>query len=271
MHSLKFCFNTLISAAILVIALTACQIPSVLETSPSQKIALEKLPPGLTFTELNLSPYRFKAISINPQLYEFAVAFNQPGNAAKSIKEIHQENNSIISFNGIFFSKDFKPLGLIISQKQQLSELKDSELSNGVFLIDEKLEPAILSLEQFQKIQPSKTHFALQNGPILIDPVTQENVINKNTGKKAGRTVLAITEDRQIIVLINHQELLQNNNPSLFELADLLKNHTEFKKMKITAALNLDGGGSTGLAIQDHYFPEIDKVQNIVLVKEKSP
>lgn len=226
---------------------------------------------GLVYQKVRINPNTENektliAVVIDPKKFHFQIQQNADYKNARSIEQVHQDNNSVVTFNGSFFDEDFKAMGLLITQSQQLHKQEKSSLMNGIFSI--KNEKASLDYAPEYSQEPT-TEFAIQNGPILID---EKSIIQVKTdsGKQAGRTAIGITKDRKIIVIALQISLLQSNNTlSLYEFAHLLKEADAFKNMGIHSVLNLDGGTSTGLKVANFYLPEYVPVQNIILVKPR--
>jgi len=209
---------------------------------------------------------------IDPQKIQFKITTFKDIKEAKSIKEIHDQNKSLLTYNGIFFDENFKTLGLLISESKEISPFRKSALSNGIFAIqsqDSTFYPKIfqtnLSLEE-----KAKTEFAIQNGPILIDQ-TGTVKFTKETGNYASRTVIGITNENKIaLIFIPRSFTKLDNQVTLFQLGNLLKTHTEFTKLGLHSVLNLDGGVSVGYKYLSTYEPELDYVQNIIYSTQRS-
>jgi len=205
---------------------------------------------------------------INPRLFRFSIYLNKDATKAKSISDIHKEQHSLLTFNGSFFDTDFKPIGLIIKNGEKLSKLSPSELSNGIFAINSKGEPALLDAKNPGDL--TRFDFALQNGPVLLDP-EGDIKITVDTQKSASRTALGIDNTGNVILIVIKQTLLNSNNAmSLYQFAHLLKESPSLAALNLHSVLNLDGGPSTGVIIGKQYFPEINNVENVVTVLKKS-
>jgi uncharacterized protein YigE (DUF2233 family) len=206
-------------------------------------------------------------VSINPAKYSFSIYQNKDKGSAKTIKEIGQDTKAIMAFNGGFFTEEFVPTGLLISSGQELRKISSADLLNGIFAVDKNGKPKILSSSA--PVSASKYPFAIQNGPLLIDKNGQIQ-ISKDTGKTASRTAIGIDKAGNVIIIVLKQSLLNvDNEISLYDFAHLLKDSPELATLNLHSVLNLDGGPSSGLIIGDQYYPEMEKVQNVILVKAK--
>jgi uncharacterized protein YigE (DUF2233 family) len=214
------------------------------------------------------------AVKINPKTFELSV-HQQSKTTAKTIEEIHTDTDSVITFNGSFFTEDFKPTGLLINKGKKLNEISKADLMDGILAIDSKGKVEFYNLNsltsrQYYVDNEEKYNFAIQNGPILIDE-EGEIALKQDTGNKASRTAIGIDLEGNLILIILKQSLLNiDNSITLYEFAHLLKESPELTNLNLRAVLNLDGGSSTGLMIDDKYFPEMEKVQNVVLVQKRA-
>jgi len=246
---------------------------------PLESWGWKEIAPGLTYSDvhINLSTNPelpenkdLILVKIDPKLYTFEVYQNYEQESAKTIQEIHEQTNSLLSFNGGFFTEEFTPTGLLISNGHELRQISYADLLDGVLTIDKNGNTNFFSHQDLQsnpQITPQKYHFAIQNGPVLINQYSQIE-ITRDTGKKASRTAIGIDKDGNIVLIILKQSLLNTDNTiSLYKFAHLLQEISPIKDLGLHSVLNLDGGPSTGLIIDDKYYPEMEKVQNVVLVK----
>jgi len=218
----------------------------------------------LAHSQAKDSPKDFLVVRIDPKKFQFTIHQSESKEQASSIQAIHKEENALLSFNGAFFDKDFKPLGLLVHHGDLLFKLSSSQLMNGVFTIGSKRDAKLFKAQGF--LLPENTQFALQNGPILLDE-NGEIQIAQDTGKKASRTILALDKEGNIVLIIVKQSLLNSENMvSLYEIAHALK-ESELVEFGLHSALNLDGGPSTGVALDSLYLPELSPVQNVVIVQ----
>lgn len=245
--------------------------PSTVEAGNSQ---WEEVRPGINYAMIHLKPdpesdfKDFVVVSIDPKLYSFSVIQNSDQATAKTIKEIHEETGSFLTFNGGFFTEEFKPTGLLISEGKKLRKTSPAGLLNGILAIDDTGNARLF--KNTASLNENKYVFAIQNGPVLLDE--KGNIgISEDTGKTASRTAVGLDDKGNVILIILKQSLLNaDNQMTLYRFAHLLKESPEFAKLDLRATLNLDGGPSTGMMIDDLYFPEMEKVQNVVIVKNRN-
>ncbi len=227
----------------------------------------------LSLRELKIAGKNFLVATIDPNDYQLQIVENLAPPDTKSIREIHQETSSLLSFNGSFFDQEFHPLGLLVSNDRLVFPLTKSELMNGILTMDQKGVPRLLTYDEFEDQQTSllpTLNFAIQSGPILIDQ-TGKVVADQKNNKKAGRTAIGLDKDSNLVVIILRQSLLDHDNAlTLFDFANLVNTSAEFAPLGISSLLNLDGGNSSGLAYLDEYYPELEKVQNIIITHKRT-
>lgn len=159
---------------------------------------------------------------------------------------------SIIS--GGFYSAENRALGLVISEKQQFANYRESDLFNGIYSVNDFLIPRIT-----REVPEDALRIALQAGPLLIENSFSQT-LQLNTDKEARRIVVATTGDNQTIFIVFY------NPNSLFmgpTLADLPKQLDIFQKQNnlgIADALNLDGGTASAFYNADLSLPEASTV-----------
>jgi uncharacterized protein YigE (DUF2233 family) len=234
----------------------------------------KEIRPGMRYAQMHLkvgTAEDFKdlvTVIVDPKKYSFSVAQNPDFASARTIKEIHQDTGSILTFNGGFFTEEFKPTGLLISEGTRLRKTSEADLLDGILAITDEGEARLFGNKS--SLNEKKYTFAIQNGPVLLD----ENgaiKISKDTGKTASRTAIGLDDKGNIVLIILKQSLLNTDNQvSLYEFAHLLKESPDFAKLNLRSVLNLDGGPSTGMMVMDQYYPEMEKVQNVVIVKNRN-
>ncbi len=232
------------------------------------------------------SSREFFVVKVDPHLFEFKIYNNTDQSSAKSLKEIHDEQGSVLTFNGAFFDTKFKAMGLLQDSSSTYHKLIQSELMDGVFEVANNVPangtqesdtqqntqaagPAGAQLAQLFQLKDAPkdpTAFMIQNGPALIDPAGN-NLMQKDTEKGAGRTALGIDQNSNVILVVLHQTLVNSDNAlSLYQFAHVLKTNPLFAPLGLHSVINLDGGPSTGLVVGGEYLPEMNNVQNAVIV-----
>lgn len=173
-----------------------------------------------------------------------------------SVDQIAQRSKALLSVNGGFFDKEFRPLGLRINNKRQENPLKPISWW-GIFYIKNSI-PHITNVRHFNK-EPG-IEFAIQSGPRLL---INGKIPSLKIGS-ADRTALGITAEGKVIILVS-----TNAAMTTYELARLMKSAPLF----CTDAINLDGGSSSQLYANIRKFRlnvhGFSNVSDAVVVKPK--
>ncbi len=207
----------------------------------------------------------FFLVKVDPHLFEFKIYNNTDQKKAKSLQQIHQEQSSVLTFNGAFFDTDFKAMGLLQDSTALSHGQGSSGLMNGIFQVSNTASNPLAQVHSTQNVPGDKQSFMIQNGPVLLDN-DGSIPLGVDTGKLAARTVIGVDRDGNVILIVLHQSLINSNNTlSLYSLAHLLKEDPQFGQLGLHSVLNLDGGPSTGVVVGTEYLPEINNVQNAVI------
>jgi phosphodiester glycosidase len=139
----------------------------------------------------------------------------------------------VAGVNGGYFSSDFAPIGLLISDGKIIAPFQRARLITGV-LSESAHGVQILRVREFSRRE--KTGAAVQCGPFLVDHY--KAVLGLNDSQAARRTFAAtVTNDRALLGVCSEI--------SLAELAAILTTTRLADDLKIQRALNLDGGSSS--------------------------
>ena len=135
--------------------------------------------------------------------------------------------------NGGYFSADFAPIGLLISDGRMVAALQRARLITGVLSASAR-GVQILRVREFSRRE--KISAAVQCGPFLVDHYQLVRGLDDSTA--ARRTFAAAAmNDRALLGVCSEI--------SLAELAALLTITRLADDLKIQRALNLDGGSSS--------------------------
>jgi uncharacterized protein YigE (DUF2233 family) len=228
---------------------------------------------NIPLQEITINKKTYLIATIDPDIFQLTIFENNRAPDSLSIKQAKENTKSQLAFNGSFYDKEFMPLGLLISKGKLLYPLTKSQLMNGVLTINQKKTPSLYSSQEFQDKQSTllpEIDFAIQAGPILLD--NQGKIaVDKNNSKNAGRTAIGLDKEGKIILIMLRQTLLNHENTqTLYDFAQTISSSQEFTNLGLNSVINLDGGNSSGLAVTDKYFPELEKVQNIILVNQRT-
>ena len=168
---------------------------------------------------------------IDPAFFSFRVLYT-PG-IPRRVSEWGAEAGARLVFNAAFFDEKDVAVGLVVSDGRVFGE--SYEGFGGMFVVDAEGAPSLRSLAA-QPYQPSEPLAqAVQGFPMLIYP--DGSAFSKEDGARARRTALGQDAAGRVYLVV-----APHNAFTLAEFAAWLHD----SDLGLTAALNLDGGGSTG-------------------------
>jgi len=195
---------------------------------------------------------------LDPKLTTLRVVDNPRG--AHTLGEAMAENGCLAGVNGSYFQPGFIPLGLEISKGRTIHPLERGKLISGVVVVN-RGRVSVLRVPEFRQSSPAQE--ALQCGPFLVDHGAV--VPGLNALKSAYRTVV-ISDGK------GHCGLLMAESVTLAEMARILATPNLFPELKISRALNLDGGTSSALWVKEPpvYQHEFKRVRNFLGIVNRS-
>jgi uncharacterized protein YigE (DUF2233 family) len=161
--------------------------------------------------------------------------------------------------NGGYFHEDFRPVGLMVADGKTLHPFQTAKLLSGVFQVRDG-KPSIVRSGAFR--ESAAVTQALQCGPMLVEKGAV--VSGLNAERTARRTVVA-TDQR------GRWGLILMTSVSLRGAAEILRTPGVWGDWTIQTALNLDGGGSSGLWAASRpvplHVPEFSRVRNFLAIR----
>lgn len=213
-----------------------CVIASV--ATWAQSTSWQTLQPGLEYTRISHFPGfprgSIHAFRVDLKYYHFKLALTQKDNQTSLIPELMQEQGAVIAVNGGFFSPEFKPLGLRVSEGQELNPLKGTPWWGVFYIVGQQAH--IVARNAYKP--NTSSDFAVQAGPRLL----VDGVIPGLSPSIDFRTALGITKQGKVILLATDNVLL-----STADLADIMRRSSANGGLDCITAINLDGGHSTQL------------------------
>jgi uncharacterized protein YigE (DUF2233 family) len=174
-------------------------------------------------------------LRIDPAQYTFRATYSQLNPRRLSGWEVWT-GASVVS-NAGFFETDSTPVGMVIVDGERYGM---SLSGHGGMLASKDGVISLRSLAQTPFRPGEEFDYAVQGRPMLLDPGGVP--VNFDlSAELSRRTAVAIdSEGRLMIVVVNDLAV------SLYELRDWMRYHPD---IDFYAAFNLDGGGSTSIAI----------------------
>lgn len=250
---MRFILVGSVSIGILLILMLASK--SSLADPPSQYSStptptLTPTPPPQSFDmTLNEKSYRV-AWTIVPQLSTLSLVPNfTQKRIARSLVESN-ECNAVI--NGGFYTTDYQPTGLFMTQEKTLRQAIPNTLLNGYFSIDEKNTASILPSPPSGPVR-----LALQTGPILLSSGSPVKLAIRDD-EFARRVGLGVTKDGSIVFFIIYDPENTWIGPKLVDVPNILSKI--LSHLTITDAVNLDGGSASAFIRDDFSLQELTVV-----------
>lgn len=181
---------------------------------------------------------------------------------AGSLAKALQGTDAIAGCNGGYFTPEFQPLGLVISQGKRAGVFERSSLLGGVFQV-RKGKPMLLWRDEFTEVNGITD--LLQAGPRLVNG--GKSVTGLEALRRRPRTIL-LTDNN------GHWAIGSTGWVSLREISDILATLGIITEFAVERALNLDGGSSCGLWWKDatgreHSEHESATVRNFLVIVPK--
>jgi hypothetical protein len=169
----------------------------------------------------------------------------RPPNAR--LERLAQDPSVVAAVNGGFFEADGSASGLLVSRGQRIGEL-DPRGGSGVLVVGRRGARLVPSDGAFES---TAGDVVLQCGPRLVEPDGSLG-IRSDDGKRAARTVACVRDaGRELDFVLAWTRNSDHDGPGLFEMAEWLREPlVDGDGSGCEAALNLDGGPSTGVVVR---------------------
>jgi uncharacterized protein YigE (DUF2233 family) len=158
--------------------------------------------------------------------------------------DLRAETDVLVAVNGAFFDPQLEASGLLVSGRVVLARERSGG-GSGVLAIAQRRARLLRRGARL----PAQTDFAVQCGPRLIEPDGSVG-IRSDDGQRAARTAACIRNGGQELDIIVVTSKGRPGGAGLLQLARWLSEPlAPGEPSGCEAALNLDGGPSTGIVI----------------------
>lgn len=176
---------------------------------------------------------------------------------ARRLGTVMEESGALAGINAGFFTPEFAPLGLVISDGRRAGQWQSSTLLGGAVMVK---DGNLLLLWKNEVGSSKGVSQLVQAGPRLVNHGVAVGGLEAN--KQRSRSFIATDGDGGWLVGVA-------SYTSLAELAGLLAQEELISGFKVFRALNFDGGKSTGLWLRKldgsvFYEREFATVRNFV-------
>lgn len=222
------------------------------QVAPAMELRTLRLRAGTTTGEVTV-------VRFDPTAYQLRVKYDvqHPG----TIREWFEALQPLAVINGGYFDAQGRPTALVIFDGTRRGVSYEGFGGMVVINAQGQFELRSLSQQPFDAHEPLQQ--AMQSAPMLIQPGGQLAAIEDDDVDRSRRSVIARDRAGRVLLIVSRSPTF-----TLRELAQAL--HTS--DLELDAALNLDGGRSTGLYLRtERASVAIDSYDRVplVLVVEK--
>lgn len=220
--------------------------------------------PGLAVRESQLAsasqPATLTAVLFSEKNHAVRV-IDSPSPGQTRLADVMHDAHALAGVNGGYFQDDLRPVGLLVADGRQIHPFERAKLLSGILTV----RPGRIEIVRSANFEAGKNLLeAVQCGPMLVED--SRPVAGLNTERHARRTIVA-TDGR------GHWALCYLTSVSLADSAAILLVPGVFGDWTPRTALNLDGGGSSGLWVNASpapvSLPEFSFVRNYIGVFNK--
>ncbi len=176
------------------------------------------------------------------------------------LQEVNNEINKrkkkhIFSMNAGMYDKKFSPIGLYVNNGKESHPVNLQQQGygnfyslppNGIFVIDSKGKPEVISTQAFiKKYKPSMVKLATQSGPMMVINGKFNKAFNQGSPNLNIRNGIGVDSKGNIIAVISEDEV------NFFEFSSLFKD-----KLHCNNALYLDG------VVSQWFAPKLQEKSN---------
>ncbi|HOX06757.1 MAG TPA: phosphodiester glycosidase family protein [Planctomycetota bacterium] len=189
---------------------------------------------------------RIAAVRLDAKLFALRVVMN-PVKDGRNLADVAKAEKAVAASNGAYFGTKDEPVTLLVSGGKALTRLNKNLPRGGVFTLDEKGRAAVVPVADFKSPRDG-LDFVVQNSPLLV---AGGKVIFKDPQPaRHRRTAIGVDADGRTVLAVCGSAV------TLDEWAAVLTSRAD-GGLGLTSALNLDGGPSTGLAVE-HEKAKVD-------------
>jgi len=199
----------------------------------------QTIEPGVEYRELSIAPgdrtERLRIARVDPAQARFRVLYNP--DRPQRVSEWLTDSKALLAVNGNYFDPQNRALSLVI-QDGRVSGVP-YEGFGGMFAVGG--DDVRVRWNVKEPYAGERLSYALQNFPMLVLPGGTPNMQIDDNGRVAPRTAVAADRAGRIVFVVSPTSAF-----TLTEFGQWLA----ASDLDLDAALNLDGGTSTGLVLR---------------------
>lgn len=174
-------------------------------------------------------------VILDPKAFDFRVVYTNP---PKSVQEQHRAAKADMTVNGGYWTADYKPTDLLVSDGIPIGAYNRQASFNGLFFVQNgRAEVRDLAKRPWNASESFEQ--AARCGPVVIRGGA---IVPSKSVTRHRRTVIGRTHDGRLFFVVSGRELWTYDESAAICLREPIAAQFAFQ---------LDGGGSTGLAVDD--------------------
>lgn len=230
-----------------------------IQTGSKDQVVLSPTPTENLTNQPYLEIGRFRVSWIVVRDMRKIVLFNNLKDNINSL-EARIKNGCVFLTSGGFYTKEDKPIGLLVNDGETISEAIESELFDGFFNIPNEGKFTITYTPL------DRARISIQSGPVLFKdkkPVTLE----LKNDSHARRIVAASDRNGNLILMVLYDKTSQYLGPLLEEVPMQLEEIQKKTSLSIVDAINLDGGSASAFIGDSFNLTEATKSGQFLCIK----
>lgn len=180
----------------------------------------------------------------------------------KNSQQIINDKGCSKLVNGGFYTEDYQPTGLLITDYETIGGYRGNRTHNGIFYITGTGDVGIVSDYDGEQYK-----HALQTGPILVDDGLTRK-LNIRNDEPARRVVAAVTDSGNIIFATAFDKESHFLGPILSDLPNVIKTLSDEYGLDITDATNLDGKSASVFISDGVRLQELSTIGSYFCVRD---
>lgn len=221
---------------------------------------------GADGSEAVLLNLKLTAVRLDLKRFKMEAAAN-PVRGGESLADLARDKKAAAVSNGGYFGHRDEPVTLLISRGKVLREASGSLPLSGVFTLDREGRAKVRALKDL-KPPYEGIDFAVQNSPLLVREGAVQFREKKPVGRRHRRTALGVDAAGRAVLAVC------DAGAGLGELAEVLSAPEALGGFGLRSAVNLDGGPSSGLAVNHEkarrHVPAGRTVPYVILVTRRA-
>ncbi|MCL4235243.1 MAG: phosphodiester glycosidase family protein, partial [Deltaproteobacteria bacterium] len=172
-------------------------------------------------------------VILDPEAFDVRIVYTNP---PKSVQEQHREAKAVLTVNGGYWTAEYRPTDLLISDGKRIGSYNRKASFKGLFFVKGS-RAAVRDLAKHPWSASEELEQAVRCGPVVV---RNGAVVPSKSTTRHRRTVIGRTRDGRIFFVASDRQFWTYDESAAICLRDPI--NAEF-------AFQLDGGGSTGLML----------------------